>query len=157
MLVTVKIDDCKGDESRCRPLVFIIRNVREVSGEPVKTKQYHRFPLLGEVDLAMQITATQQFDVSFTVKDKKGNPAAIDGIPQWLTDNSDLLTITPSADGMTCTVVAVGVLGTGTVQVSLDADLGAGVTSIIGTLDVEVTAGTASVVTLNPGPVTEQP
>lgn len=158
MKVTVEFDGCcpRGDERRPRP-VFVVSRVVEQTAPPAKTRKYHRFPLPGEVDFAMQITATQQFDVSFAVTDKRGNPALVDGVPEWLTDNSDLVTITPSGDGKTCTVAANGVLGTGRVQVNLDADLGAGVVPLIGTLDVEVTPGTATVVTLTPGPVTEQP
>lgn len=158
MKVTVEFEGCcpAGDERRPR-LVFVVSRVVEQTVETPRNRNRHRFPLLGEVNLVMQITATQQFDVSFAVTDKKGNPAGVDGVPEWLTDNSDLLTVTPSADGMSCTVVASGVLGSGRVQVNIDADLGDGVTPIIGTLDVEVVAGNASVVTLTPGPVTEQP
>ena len=43
------------------------------------------------------------------------------------------------------------------VNVKADADLGEGVTEIIGTLDVEVQAGAAVSMTVNAGTPTEQP
>lgn len=136
--------------------VFIFSAVREQSVAPEKVHRYHRFPLLGEILVATTLTATQQVDITFKATDKKGNPAPVQD-PTWATDNSDLLTLTPSADGMSVTVAAVGVLGTGKVQLTADADLGAGVVPIIGTIDIEVTAGNATVIVLTPGSPSEQP
>lgn len=107
--------------------------------------------------MATEITVTQQLPVTVEFRDKKGNPAKVDGAPVWATDNTDVLALTPAADGLSCNVVAVGVIGIGTVQVTADADLGAGVVPVIGTLEISVTAGAAAVVTLTPGTPTEQP
>jgi hypothetical protein len=106
---------------------------------------------------AVQITATQDLPVAIKLADRKGNPGTPDGVPEWATDNTDVLALTPAADGLSCTVSAVGMLGTATVQVTADAEFGSGVTAVIGTLEVEVTPGKATVVTIEPGTPTEQP
>lgn len=107
--------------------------------------------------MGLQITDSQQFDVTPQFVDKKGNPAKVDGVPEWSTDNTELLALTPAADGMSCTVAAVGPLGAAKVSLKADADLGAGIVDIFGVLDVEVTGGQATSVVLTPGAVTEQP
>ena len=104
----------------------------------------------------LTLTSTQKARLSVQFLDSRGNPAAVDGVPAWMTDNSDVLALTPSADGMSCEVAALGVIGQATAQVNADADLGSGIVNIFGTLLVEVTAGQASSVTITPGPVQEQ-
>jgi hypothetical protein len=89
--------------------------------------------------------------------DKKGNPAKVDGVPQWLVDNPNVLALTPATDGMSCTVAAVGPLGTATVSLKADADLGIGVIDVVGAFEVEVTGGQATAVTITPGAPSEQP
>lgn len=107
--------------------------------------------------MAFQMTATQQCELTITIVDRKGNPAPVDGPPQWFVDNPAVLSLTPAADGMSCSMAAVGPLGTALVSVRADADLGAGVAELIGTLEVEITGGTAAAVAIVPGPPTEQP
>lgn len=108
------------------------------------------------VTMAFEMTATQKVLVSVAFTDVKGNPARVDGVPEWATDNSDVLSIVPAADGLSCEVLAVGVVGTGNVQVRADADMGVGVVPVIGILEVSITAGPASVVALTPGTAEEQ-
>jgi hypothetical protein len=104
----------------------------------------------------MNITDSQQVSLSIQPVDKKGNAAAVDGAPQWASSNTEVVTVTPSADGLSAIAAAVGPLGTATVSVTADADLGAGVTSIAGTLDVTVTAGQAATVSITAGTPTDQ-
>lgn len=111
----------------------------------------------GERKTKVDISITQQFSVSVAFVDKKGNPAPVDGTPQWSTDNTDVLKVTAAPDGMSATVAAVGAIGSASITLSADADLGAGVVPLVGTLAVNVTAGQAASVVLTPGPVTEQP
>ena len=101
--------------------------------------------------MALTLTDIQKADLAIAVVDAKGNPAAIDGAPVWEVSDSALLTVTPSADGLSCTVAAVGPLGVGQVKVTVDADLGPGVASIVGLLDVEVLASQAVAVTIAAG------
>lgn len=127
------------------------------AGPITPTPRVRRRLLPSEYFVATTITVSQQVPVSVSFVDKKGNPAKVDGVPQWATDNSDVLLLEPAADGLSCNVKAVGMIGTGMVQVTADADLGAGFTPIIGTLQVDVTGGTAATVVLTPGSPTEQP
>lgn len=110
--------------------------------------------------MALIMTDTQQAALSFTVVDAKGNPAQIDGTPTWASVDETTVTVTPAADGLSAVVKAVGpVTSEGTsvqVSVQVDADLGTGVTPLIGTLDVTIVAGTAVAVNLAAGTPEEQ-
>ena len=114
-----------------------------------------QFP--GYYDVSFQIPYGSQFPVSVDFKDNKGNPAKVDGAPAWATDNPAILTLEPAADGLSCVVKSTGVVGTATVQMTADADLGAGTKALLGTLEVEVTAREATSVALTPGEVTDIP
>lgn len=146
----------------CRPkqkprIVFVVRNVSESNRVVTKTPQFYNWPLLGDVLMSLQLTSSQQCDLSFKPLDKKGNPAKVDGVPVWQTDNTEVLALTPAADGLSCSVAAVGPLGTARVSVVADADLGEGVIDIVGVLDCEVTAGQAVTIKIEAGAITEQP
>ena len=106
--------------------------------------------------MVLVLTATQQCTLAISVVDKKGNPAAVDGVPAWGTSDASLLTVTPAMDGLSAVIIAVGSLGTAQVNVSADADLGDGVTAITGTLDVTITAAQATAVAISAGTPTEQ-
>jgi len=138
-------------------VLFVIGVVSEWSRPPAATPQYRRWPFIqGERYVAMQLSATQQVRVSAQFLDKHGNPAQVESC-NWLTDNSDVLALTPSGDGLSCLVAARGPMGAARLTLSGDADMGEGVIPIIGTLDFEVTAGQASQVALEAGTPEEQP
>ena len=99
----------------------------------------------------MFLKVNQSLPLSLKIADKFGNPAKVDGVPQWALSDATLGTLTPSEDGMTATLVPAGPIGASKVQVSCDADLGEGVKSIIGELDVEFMAGEAEVVAITAG------
>lgn len=86
--------------------------------------------------------------VSVLVTDKFGNAAAVDGIPQWQSTDEAIATVTPSDDGLSCTVVSSGKMGTVQINVRLDADLGDGVRELNGLALLDVTAGQASTIAL---------
>ena len=86
-------------------------------------------------------------------KDAKGRPAPVEaGSVVWASSDDTILSVTPSADGMTAVVTSVGA-GTARISVSADADLGAGVVTITGVSeDVNVANGNiASVMSLDLG------
>lgn len=147
---------CPGPRPRGR-MVFKLGPAREAPAVVKPTPQFYRFPLLGDPVMALQMTDSQQVEVTAAFLDKRGNPAPVDGAPVWMTDNPNVIALTPSADGKACTVVAVGPLGTAKVTMTADADLGEGKTDILGTLDFEIVSGAAVTVTLTPGVPTEQP
>lgn len=145
---------CKQSKPR---IVFVVRNVRETAAVVVKTPQHFGWPLLGDILMSLQLSSSQEATLSIAPLDKKGNPASVDGTPIWLTDNTQVLALTPSDDGLSCKVAAVGPLGSALVSVTADADMGEGVKAIVGTLSVNVNAGEAITIAIQPGPVTEQP
>lgn len=113
--------------------------------------------LKGRMILVFSMSSTQQVNVTAGFRDKRGNPAAVDGVPAWMVDNSEILALEPSADGFSCLIRAVGPLGDGLVTLTADADVGEGTTPVVGTLQVTITAGAATVITLQPGTAEEQP
>src|SRR5262245_8616952 len=85
--------------------------------------------------------------------DAKGNPAAIDGLAAWSSSSADIVTVTNiSADSLSADVVPGTALGTAQINVTADADLGSGVTTINGVLDVQVVAGQAVGFTISTSP-----
>jgi len=101
------------------------------------------------------LTATQQFTASINPKDRKGNPAEVQDVV-WASSDETVATLVPSSDGKSCLVVA-GAPGSGRVTVNADADLGEGVSPLIGELEVTVTAGTATILEIAAGAPEEQP
>jgi hypothetical protein len=90
--------------------------------------------------------------------DAKGHPAQLEGDPTWSVADPTIATVTPVPyDGQTyrADLVPGDNLGTTQVNVSGDADLGEGVTTITGLLDVQVVAGQA--VSLNIAAGTPEP
>ena len=94
------------------------------------------------------LSAGRAKTVSLVLKDKFGNDASVDGAPVWASTNPDIATVTPSADGLSCTLVSSGRMGTAEVTVDLDADLGEGVRSLTGSALVDVVSGEVSAVAL---------
>jgi len=139
-------------------MIPVIGPVREVTGVVKPTPQYQRWPLVGgQLLVALSMTVTQQVGLSVTFTDSKGNPASVDGVPTWLCDNTDVLALIPAGDGRSCLAQAVGAVGTSTISMTADADMGSGVEPIIGTLEVQVTAGKATQVVITAGTPVEQP
>lgn len=93
--------------------------------------------------MSLILTDVQKVSVAVSFTTKAGNPAPVDGVPQWSSSDPSILEVVPSADGLSAEVLTVGPLGLAQVSVVADADLGEGVTSITGVLDVEVKASQA--------------
>lgn len=99
----------------------------------------------------MTLKVTQTLPVSLKIVDSKGNPALVDGAPTWSVSDPTLAAVAPSPDGMSAVITPLGPMGSFTVQAACDADLGPGVTSIIGTLDIDLAGGDAVAVTIVAG------
>ena len=102
------------------------------------------------------ITDTQKVIVSVTFQDKKGNPATIDGLPEWSSSDPTIATVEPSEDGYSATVFAVGPIGHSQIAVSADARLGEEVNIITGLLELDVVGGEAVSANLTAGTPEEQ-
>lgn len=97
----------------------------------------------------------QKVALTIQIVDKKGKPALVDGVPVWAGSDDTVLTVEAAADGMSAEVTAVAP-GSGRVVVTADADLGAGVTDLTGTLDFTVAPGGAVAITITPGTPEDQ-
>jgi hypothetical protein len=89
------------------------------------------------------LTDLQQVELSVAPVDAVGNPAPLDGKPTWAVSDDTILVLQVSDDGLKAVAVTTNKLGTCQVSVTADADLGAGVTTLTGTQDVEVKASQA--------------
>lgn len=89
---------------------------------------------------------------SVAIKDNKGRPAKVEGVPVWTVSPTGGVLLFPAADGLTCEVAWDAPLATQTLKVEGDADLGAGVTLISDTIDIETTPNQAATMTLTAGP-----
>jgi len=101
--------------------------------------------------MAFILTADQEVPVTVAFDDDHGNPAVVDGVPVWASSDDTILMVVAADDGMSAVVSAVGPDGTGQISVTADADMGSGVVSVIGLLDMEVVAGAAAVAVISAG------
>ena len=84
-------------------------------------------------------------------EDKFGNKDVVFGsVPAWSLSDATLGTIAASPDGMTATLTPSGKEGTAQVQLSVDADVGEGVTNVTATGEVKFVAGSLFTISLNP-------
>ncbi len=128
-----------------------------VKSNNVKAKFIKFFVERKEITM-LSMTDSQQANVKLVIKDKNGKPAKVDGVPAWTIVDSSICVVTPAADGMSALFVAVpGTSGETTASVDVDADLGPGVTDIIGVLSVVISLNPAAVVELQADPPVEQP
>jgi len=97
-----------------------------------------------EITSMVTISSDKKRVFSVQPVDSKGRPAAIEGIPEWNLSTPGGVSLFPSADGLSCEVVWVEPKTGIVVTVKGDADLGAGVKEIVGTVDIE-TLGTEAV------------
>jgi hypothetical protein len=87
--------------------------------------------------------------------DAKGNPAAVDGPPKWDVSAPEVGQLTVADDGLSASLAA-GSVTTGQVNVTADADLGDGVKTITGVLDVQILAGDAALIAISAGAPEDQ-
>ena len=105
--------------------------------------------------MSLLLTDTQKVTLSIQPVDAKGFPAKVDGVPTWSVSDDTVANLVAAADGLSCEVFA-GFPGTAQVVVEADADLGAGVTPLTGTLDLIVEAGAAVSLVVTAGVPSEQ-
>lgn len=101
--------------------------------------------------MAFILTDEQQVGLAVEFKTAAGNPAHVDGVPNWASSDESIVTVEPAEDGLSAVAVAVGPLGTAQVTCEADADLGEGTRLITGVLDIEVRASEAVVALVTAG------
>lgn len=97
-------------------------------------------------DITMLVLPVDKKGVIASVQavDSKGNSAPIDGVPSWTSSAPSIATVTPDeADPMKAVIAPVGPIGSLQINVTADADLGTGIKTISGVLEVNVVAGEA--------------
>jgi hypothetical protein len=112
--------------------------------------------LIEEQQMALVMTSTQQCLLTMQPLDAKGNPAKVDGIPEWQVSNPGVCTIQPAADGITAMCLGLAI-GDTQVNCTADADLGSGTRSITGLIDVSIRAAEAVSIGIVAGTPEEQP
>lgn len=107
--------------------------------------------------MAFTMSDSQQVVCTTAFTDKKGNPVATPtGVNlAWSVDMPNVLTLTPSADGLSCTIIAAGPLSTANVTLSVTDAQGNALAS--GSLGVTITSGAPSQVVITAGIPSEQP
>ncbi len=103
--------------------------------------------------MATILRDSQQAELSYTATSKRGNPATI-ADAAWSSSDESIATV--AGDGAGAVVKAVGPIGTATITLTGDADLGEGVKPVRGVLDIEVVAGDAAVFNITVAEPTEQ-
>lgn len=108
-----------------------------------------------EITMGLTIAADKKRTLSIAPVDAKGRPAKIDGVPVWDVTPTGGVSLFPSTDGLSCDIVWLDARQQ-VVSVQADADLGAGVKTITGSLDVETLSAEAVGFTINAGPEVDQ-
>lgn len=99
---------------------------------------------------ALSLTDIQHAPLAISAVDAAGNPAVFPaGAVTWTSSAPTIATVTPSADGLTADVAAVGPLGAAQVLVSVVVD--PTLPPLTGTLDVTVTASAAATIQVTAG------
>jgi hypothetical protein len=112
---------------------------------------------VGPVAATMTLTDSQESVMSIQFTDKRSNPTSAPpnaAPPVWMIDNTDLASLTPSADGSSCVVAASGPLGSGVVSVKVNDTNGNPLAA--GSIGLTVQAGAPTNIQINPGTPTEQ-
>ena len=98
----------------------------------------------------MILTDEQEVELSVAPVTAAGNPATVDGAVTWVSSDESIATVA-STGPTTALVRNTGALGTAQIAATADADLGAGVRSIMATLDIQVVAAEAVSVGISAG------
>jgi hypothetical protein len=89
------------------------------------------------------LTDSQKVTLTIAPVTAAGNPAPVDGIPEWGTSDENILTIEPATDGLSAEAITTGKLGTAQITATADAEMDDGVTTISGAMTIDVMAGQA--------------
>lgn len=99
---------------------------------------------------SMFLKINEKLPLSVSFADAQGNAAKVDGAPAWALSDASIGDLIVAADGMSAEFAPKAV-GACKVQVNADADMGSGIKSILGELDVEVLALEAVSVVISAG------
>ncbi len=155
--IQITVDEIARHENQIT-IIPILGPITEQTGPPVRP-----CPPCGPIHhsriliMAFTMTDSQQVPLSATFADKKGNPTTppAGAVVSFASSNTDVLTVAPGADANSCLVLAAGPLATASVTCSVvDAS---GAPFAAGSIDITITSGAPSQVTVTPGVAVEQP
>lgn len=139
-------------------LQFLIKELEDLkkkfSDKPFKASRIAFFTTINGLKkeiTEMFLKVNQKLPLTIEIKDKFGNAAQVDGAPAWSLTDPALGALVVDASGMSAEFTPAGTVGTLQVQVSADADLGEGVKTILGSLDLELLSGEAVTVAIAAG------
>lgn len=136
-----KIDwDSRGILSKTTRIVRLLEKILTPVGD-LRVKFFDR--LKGKVITMANLKVSQKLPLSISIVDAGGNPALVDGLPIWSVLDPAKGSLAVSPDGLSAEFQPLGPLGDTEIQVKADADLGAGVREILGSLPVSIAAGDA--------------
>lgn len=115
----------------------------------------YQFSVQGEGNMAITLTDTQEVLVSVHPIDAKGYDAPVEGQPSWELSDDTVVQFVVNPDGLSGEVTAIRP-GVSQLTFRADADLGEGITPVLGILDVTVVAGQAVSLRIDVGVPTEQ-
>lgn len=93
--------------------------------------------------MAMGIVGDEFKAVTIEITDATGKPAKVNGVPVWASSDEKVLHAMARPDGMGGVVELIGV-GTAHITVTANADMGMGISNIVGTSeDITVSAAIA--------------
>lgn len=98
----------------------------------------------------LALTDIQKDNLAIQAVDAAGNPVTLPaGAVTWTSSNDTVVSVAPSADGMSADIAAVGPLGTAQIGVSVVVDPTQ--PPLTGSLDVTVGASAAATIQIVPG------
>lgn len=94
--------------------------------------------------MPLELTITNEEKIQITIRPvtNQGSPALLDGPPSWVVLSGES-TVEPAPDGLSAYLISGDNLGDTLVQVEADADLGAGVVTIMDTVLLHVAGALA--------------
>jgi hypothetical protein len=113
-------------------------------GHVIVTARYGSFVATGVGDMAYTLPVGMQVAAQVAYVDAGGNAAVVDGEVAWASSDATVASVAVDVDDSTiCTIGAVGPVGAAQVTATADADIGAGVKTLVTLLDITVIAGEA--------------
>jgi hypothetical protein len=132
-------------------LKFLIDEPETCPGSALITLRYDGFSVTARGDVMYTLGADHLVKMQVGYVDAGGNPAKVDGAVVWASSDAALITVSVDANDSTiCTATPVGPLGQAQITATADADLGAGVTSLITNCDIQIVSGMAVAGTIQP-------
>jgi hypothetical protein len=120
------------------------------AGYVMVTASYEGFSVSAKgTHMAYTLPIDHGINVQVAYLDSAGNPASVDGDTAWSSSDESKATVVADANDSTMAAITPVAVGTAQILATVDADLGAGVRTLIVTLDLSLVGGEAVAGTIN--------